>query len=266
MISTRKQVHSVVVDDTAVSVIHSNLLTIALLVRLHVEHVAQHELVDIIVVVEFQTLLDLCLDLLGEYHLVDELGLYIVLLVGKCHNTVVGQLVQLLCLHLTTLGYLVQPVLPDAVLIGDALLTVVVAHARLGVSLHIALIFAHLGYHIFDAKLVEKALIVFALAAKTLEVNHTLCVQIDIVGHRGHVVAGLIILVGIGHNPLAALLEIFQSIAQLLGCSGCVEREGTALQIDTLDIVVIFCLTNAGNQVVKAHSTHVTHAQQGIDG
>ena len=111
-----------------------------------------------------------------------------------------------------------QPILPDALQIGGALLTVILTHARLGVTLHITLVFSHFGHHIFDAEFVVKALIIFAFTAKTLEVDHALCVQINVIGNRSYIVTGLHILVGVGHDPLAALLEILQGIAQLLGC------------------------------------------------
>ena len=111
-------------------------------------------MVDIVVLVDLQTLLDLCLDLLGEHHLIDQFGCHIVLCVSEAHDTVVSKLVQSLCLYLTALSHLLQPVVPDTVHVGGALLTVVVAHTRLGVSLHITLILTHLGHHVFDAKFV----------------------------------------------------------------------------------------------------------------
>ena len=122
-------------------------------------------------------------------------------------------MVQVFGFHLTTLGHLLQPVVPDAFQIGFALLAVVVAHACQGVALHVALIFANLGHQVFDAEFVVEALQVFAFGAKTLEVDHALSVQIDVISHAGHVVIGLVVLVGIGHNPLAASLEVFQGIA-----------------------------------------------------
>ena len=47
----------------------------------------------------------------------------------------------------------------------------------------------------------------------------TVIVQIDVVGYRGYIIGSLIVLVGIGYDPFAALLEVLQGIAQLLGCS-----------------------------------------------
>ena len=63
-------------------------------------------------------MLDLSLDFLGKQDIVDEFGLQIIVGLGKKHDAVVGQLVQVFCLHLTALADLFQPVVPDAVEIG----------------------------------------------------------------------------------------------------------------------------------------------------
>ena len=76
-----------------------------------------------------------------------------------------------------------QPILPDTLQISSTLLTVVVAHARQGVPLYITLVFTDLGHHIFDAEFVVESFHIFTLAAKTLEIDHTFSIQIDVVGH-----------------------------------------------------------------------------------
>ena len=177
------QIRGLIVHDAAIGIVDGNLLAVVFLFRLHVEHVAQGELVDIVVLVDLQTLLDLCLDLLGEHHLVDQFGCHIVLCVSEAHDTVISKLVQGFSLHLAALGHLLQPVVPDTVQVGSALLAIVFAHTRLGVSLHITLILTYLGHHVFDAEFVVKTLHVFALGAKTREFNVSVIVQIDIVGY-----------------------------------------------------------------------------------
>ena len=47
----------------------------------------------------------------------------------------------------------------------------------------------------------------------------------------------------------------------MLGRGWRIEGCPTAFQIDTLDVLIILSLTDAGNQVVEAHSTHVAHVQ-----
>ena len=73
-------------------------------------------------------------------------------------------------------------------------------------------------------------------------------------------------MVGIGHDPFAALLEVLQGVAQLLGCGGSIELGHAAFQIDPLDIVVILGLADGGNQVVQSHGTHIVHAEHGVEG
>ena len=218
-----QQVHRLAVHDAAIGVVDGNLIPVVVTLGFHVQHVCECQLVDIIVLADLQAFLDLGLEFLWEQNLINELRRQVVVGIGKREDTVVGHLVQLLRADLTALADLLQPVLPDAVQIGSALLTVVVAHARQGVALHIALIFTHLSSQILHTDLVVESLHVFALAAETLEVDLTFCVQIHLVGHGYHVVVGLHILVGVGHDPLAALLEVLQGVAQLLGSGGSVE-------------------------------------------
>ena len=139
--------------------------------------------------------------------------------------------------------------------------TVVFAHARQGVALHIALILANLGSLVLDAQFVVESFHIFVLAAESREIDHALAIEVDLVGNGSHVVAALQILVGIGHDPLAAFLEVLQRVAQLLGRSGRIEAGDAPLQVDTLDVVIILGLANAADKVVEPHDTHVAHIE-----
>ena len=213
-----KQIHGLTIYDTAIGIVDGNLLAVVILLRLYVEHIAQGELVNVVVLAEFQTLLNLCLNLFWEHHLVDQLGFHIILGVGKSHDAVVSQLVQGFGFYFTTLSHLLQPVVPDTRQVGGALLAVVVAHTCLGIALHIALILTNLGHHIFNAEFVVQTLHILTLGTKALEIDITMIIQVDVVGNRSHIIGGLVVPVGIGNDPLAALLEVTQGIAQLLGC------------------------------------------------
>ena len=109
---------------------------------------------NLIVLVKTQTAFDLSLHLVREDDLVYEFRLDVVLGIGEGHDAVVGHLVQVFGFHAATLSHLFQPIVPDAVEVDGALFTVVVAHASLGVALHITLVLAHLGHKILDAELV----------------------------------------------------------------------------------------------------------------
>ena len=106
---------------------------------------------------------------------------------------------------------------PDAVDVSLALFAVVITHVGACDTLHVTLIFTHARSLILDAQFVVETFHVVALSAKTLEVNHASLVQIEFIGSGADVVSPLHILVGICHNPLAALAEVNQCVANLLG-------------------------------------------------
>ena len=48
-------------------------------------------------------------------------------------------------------------------------------------------------------------------------VDGTVVVQVDVISDGDHIVGSLVIQVGVSDDPLAALLEVLQRVAQLLG-------------------------------------------------
>ena len=156
--------------------------------------------------------------------------------------------------------------LPDALIHGQALLTVVITHILTGDALNGTLVFSYTGALVFDANFLVESCQIVAFATHTLEVNHTCFIDKQTVGNRGYIVAGLHILVGIGDNPFAALLEIFQSIANLLGSSGRVENGGAALDINTLDVFVVLSLLDSSEDIIQPHVRHVGSTKQCIKG
>ena len=245
------------VDDFAVGIVDGNLVALVLLLRLHVDHVAQRELVDVVVIVYAQLVLDHFLDLLGIHHAVDEAGLDVVVGIGKGNDAVAGQLVQLLGRHLSAVGHVLQHLLPDALEEHGALLAVGLAHVLAGDALHRALVFSNARTLIFHANLLVESCHIHALATQSAEVYHARLVQEHRVGCRGHVIALLHVLVGKGNDPLAALLEVNECVANLLGRGGCVERGCTALYVYALDLFLVLGLADRGDDVVEAHCFHV---------
>ena len=55
-----------------------------------------------------------------------------------------------------------------------------------------------------------------------MPVNHAVRVQENLVGDTTYIIGGLLVGVGIGHNPLAALLEVEQGFADGVRRSGSV--------------------------------------------
>ena len=266
MAAARHVVKSLVVNDGTIGIIDGNLLSLLVFVSLYVEHVGERQLRNLVILVKFQTVLDFCFDFLWEHHLVDELGLDIVLGIGKHDDAVVGQLVEVLGLYFATLCHLLEPVVPYPVQVGGALFAVVFAHACLGVALHITLILSDLGSLVLDAQFVVESFHIFTLAAESRKIDHALTIEVDLVGNGSHVVAALHILIGVGYDPLATFLEVLQRITQLLGCSWRVEAGDTAFQVDSLNIVIILGLADTADEIVETHGTHVTHVKQGVEG
>ena len=92
-----------------------------------------------------------------------------------------------------------------------------------------------------------------------MQINSALAIQINLIGYSGYIIRSLGISIGIGYNPLTTGLEILEGIAQLLGCGGTIECGLTTLDIDTLDILIILCLADAGNQIVETHRASIAH-------
>ena len=90
MTTAVQKVHCLTVDNATIGIINSNLLAVFLLLRFYVKHVRERQLVDVVVLVNLQTFLDLCFDLLREKDLVNELGFHIILSVGESHDAIIS--------------------------------------------------------------------------------------------------------------------------------------------------------------------------------
>ena len=77
-----------------------------------------------------------------------------------------------------------------------------------------------------------------------MPVDHAAGIDPNLVGHTGQIVSALQILVAIGHNPLAALLEIDQSLAQRLYRGWRIGTEHARFDVDTFDLVAFLGFAN----------------------
>ena len=253
------------VDDFAVGVVDGHLVALLLVGRRQTYHVGQHQLVHL--AVDAQPGLDGGLNVLGVHHLVDESTLDVVVGRGEGHDAVVHDLVYLFGAESrAALGHVLQHVLPDAPLVGVRLLAVLGAHVLAQHALDGTLVLAHAHHLVAHADLLVESRQELTLAADALQLDHRRAVQVQAVGHRGHVVALLAEVVGVGDDPLAALLEVLQCVAHLLCRRGGVDAQHAALQVDALDAVVGLGLAYAGHDVVEAHHAHVGAVQQHVEG
>ena len=256
--TTVKHIHSLIVNDASICIIDSNLIALLLLLRLDIQHIRERQLLNIIVFIQLQARFDFILNLLGEQHLVYQLCFHIVLSSSKCQQAVVYQLVKCIGLYLATFGHLLQPVVPYTIHVCLTLFAVVFAHTCKGVAFYITLIFTNLGHHVFDTKLVVESFVILAFATKTAQVNRALTVNKNLIGNGSHIIRSLSVIAGIAHNPLAALLEILQSVAQLLSCSRTIKSSTTTLDVYTFDILLVLSLTNAGYKIIQSHRARIS--------
>ena len=265
MSATVQHIHCLTVNNASVCIVDGNLLALLLFLRLNVQHVSQCKLLNIVIFIQLQALLNLILYLLWEQNLIYQLCLHIVLAGSKCQQTVVNQLVQGISLNLSAFGHLLKPVVPDAIQVSLTLFAVVLTHACQGVTLNVALIFSNLGHHILNAKLVIKSFVILSLTAKTAQVDCSLAVKINLISNGSYIVAGLTIVACIAHNPLSALLEVLQGVAQLLCRCRTVEAGTTAFNIYSFNVLFVLSLTNARNKIIQSHRARIAQSKQVVE-
>ena len=83
-----------------------------------------------------------------------------------------------------------------------------------------------------------------------MPVDAALRVDIQLVGCRRNIVRTLSVYITICHNPLAALLEVKQLVAQLLYLSH-ICRQGAALDVDTLDVFICLSLLDGAKRLFQ---------------
>ena len=254
------------IDNLTISIIDCNLVAIIIIVRGLVVYLADSHLIDIVIFVKSQLSLDNALYSLGIHIAVNQFSSLIIIHAGKEHDAVVSKLVQLFLTHLTALSHILHPVVPDALIHGQTLLTIVLTHIFAGNALHSALVFAHTSTLIFQTNLLVKTSPIVTLAAQTFEVNHTRFVDKQAISHRSYIITALHILVGKCNNPFTTLLKILQGVANLLSSSRRVKGGGTAFDVNTLDILVVFGLVNSADQIIESQTRHVCHSKQSIEG
>ena len=194
-----------IVDDVAISVVDGNLLAVALL--LHVLHLSDAHLADILVVVELQQLLHLSLHLVVIEQCIDELQL-LQRLRALEHHEAVGIGIQRVDGNLTAVADGLHHVAPDTVDIGLRLFAVGIAHVVLGIHLSGALILADLHHLHLDTHLAQQVLHEHGLGGDAVPVDVASRIQPNLVGHRAKIIGALRIGVAIGHNPLTRFLEV----------------------------------------------------------
>ena len=166
------------------------------------------------------------------------------------HGQRIGQGVQFANLHVAALSHVLQHVCPDAEQVGSNLLAIGRRHLGADEGLHGALVCAHLEHLHLHANLLHHVLEEHDLRCHTAEVHIALGVEQNRVGHGRQVVCRLAIRVAIGNHPLAALLELHQSLAQFL-CHTGIGCYCTAFQIDTKDLVVLGSLVQCQQGILK---------------
>ena len=203
-----------VLHDVARRIVDGNLVALHLLV-LHVEHVAESELRNVVVLLKLHHLLHGILHLVAVHHAVHHLRLHEHLCRLQCEVRV-GVAVERVDAYAAALRYGGADVLPCAIDEGLCLQAVGVAHLLLGKGLGGTLERAHLHHLALHAKLSHEVLVEHGLRSDAVPVDDALRIDVHLVCHRCYVVGTLRVVVAVSHNPLAALAEVGEGVAYLL--------------------------------------------------
>ena len=98
-----------------------------------------------------------------------------------------------------------------------------------------------------------------------MPVNQSFGIDHDLVSHRAEPIACLGVLVAVSHNPLAALLELHELVAQSLHRCHSVGSEHASLDVDTLDILVVLGLIHSLEHLVKSDGCHLASREESED-
>ena len=216
-------------------------------------------MVDGLILVKLQQFLDFTFNLVGVHQFVHHLHLNQLLLFAKCEETI-GVGIQRINADFAALRNIVEHHFPDACHIGGNLLAVRLAHLIGGHRFRSTLVFANLGQLVLYAKLSQHVLQEVRLCGQSVPVNHTLRVQENLVGNTTEIIGALSITVAIGDNPLAALLEVEQGLANGMQRSRRICSEDTSFNIDALDVFIVFCFMDGIDDFVQAQA-HVVIAK-----
>ena len=85
-----------------------------------------------------------------------------------------------------------------------------------------------------------------------MPVDHSIRIQENLIGDTTYIIGRLLVRVSIGHNPLSALLEVEQCLADSMGRGWRVRREQSCLDVDTLDFFFVLGFLNGFQQVVQS--------------
>ena len=200
----------------ALSIVDGNLAAFYLAV-LHVEHVVQSELRYVVILVELHYLLHGVLHLVAVHHAVNHLCLH-ERLCSLQREVRVGVAVERVDAYAAALAYCLAHVVPHSSYKHLGLQAVGIAHVLLGICLCGALESSHFHHLELYAELGKQVLVEYGLSAYAVPFEHTLRVDVHLVGSRRHVVGALRVEVAVSHNPLAALAELLQCATYLLQC------------------------------------------------
>ena len=173
---------SCTIDDISVGIVNGNLFAFRLLIG-QGSYLSDAHLVDVVVLVNLQEFLYLCLDLVGIEQLVNQFHADILVRIGK-RDEAVGIGVQLVNGEVAAGTDLLGDILPDTIDIGLRLFAVLITHLVASEHLSSTLIRPHLGNLNLHAELAEQVFHEDGLCGNTVPVDHTLRVQIDLVGNR----------------------------------------------------------------------------------
>ena len=144
-----------------------------------------------------------------------------------------------------------QQASPDGVQEGCCLFAVGLAHFGGDEWFYGRFVGTNLENFHFNTYFLQQILEENGLRCQTLPCDASLWVDDDLVGYTGQIIHSLGVVVSVCYNELAAILEVFQSMADFFQRSKrCFHHAG--LQIDTLDILIFFSLLDRSQDFVQS--------------
>ena len=172
------------------------------------------------------------------------------------HHIAIGIFFHLLGGQVARGGHILDHILPNVLQECRNLLAVGGTHFCFGEGFDGALELSDAEHLHLDAHLLQQVFVEHRLGGEAVPINHARGVHPQLVGHAGHIVCALRILVAIGQDELLALLEIHKGLADFLEGSH-VGADGAAFDVDALHALVGLGHADGCQNLVKPLLVHV---------
>ncbi len=165
-------------------------------------------------------------------------------------HVLIGVDIELLHAQVTALCHGSLQLAPDTVKVLLGLQAICIRHRGTEIWFYGRLECTHFQNLHLHAHFFQYSGVVLTRCRQTVPIHCSRRVQVDTVSHRSHIVVQLSVRVRVGKNPLAGGLVIEQRIPNGL-CVCRRHRERPALEIDSLNAVVVLCQSDIAQYIIE---------------